>query len=119
MKQHRFTILIALIIVLASVMRISHSVEIPIPNIDKPVHFAMYAVLTIAALLESRTRTWRVYIGAVLFAIAFGGAMELVQACLPWRSCSLYDEAANAIGAIVGALLFLTVSLIHKKADKR
>lgn len=116
MKHRTFTLLTSLVIVLASVMRISELPEISIPNIDKPVHFAMYALLVMVALAECRNHNVRAYLLSSLYAVLFGGAMELVQALLPWRSCSVYDFAANCIGTAAGVTIYALVSLARHKS---
>jgi VanZ family protein len=42
---------------------------------------------------------------AILLAAALGGALELVQACLPYRSAEWLDFVADVSGALIGAAL--------------
>lgn len=120
MKRHTIALLTAIVILVLSTMPVgSFLPEVEVPNIDKPVHFLMYAFFTVAILLDRAFLQRRPialwYIFAPLIAIAYGGAMEIVQHFLPWRSCSIYDFIANDIGAIIGTLLFaLFYKLFHK-----
>ncbi|MCQ2338269.1 MAG: VanZ family protein [Paludibacteraceae bacterium] len=120
MKRHFIALLTAIVILVLSTMPVgSFLPEVEVPNIDKPVHFLMYAFFTVAILLDrvflQRRPIALWYIFAPLIAIAYGGAMEIVQHFLPWRSCSIYDFIANDIGAIIGTLVFaLFYKLFHK-----
>jgi len=51
----------------------------------------------------------------IVFSIAFGGFIELIQAFIPYRSCELLDLGADGIGAILGSSLFS----IFVKSKKR
>jgi VanZ family protein len=46
-------------------------------------------------------------VAALLGAAALSSGLELVQACLPARTSSIFDVAANAGGAVLGALFRL------------
>jgi VanZ family protein len=47
------------------------------------------------SLVYSRQTTWLRTAGIM---IAYGGVIEIVQAILPYRSCSLLDMVADGIG---------------------
>jgi VanZ family protein len=68
---------------------------------DKSLHFMAYfglAGLGTVALNAGRRAAW-----AVLGLIAFGGFLEIVQGVIG-RDMSLYDELANALGALGGGM---------------
>ncbi|WP_256296674.1 VanZ family protein [Haloarchaeobius salinus] len=69
---------------------------------DKWQHGLAYAVLggLVARALE-RT-TLQAALLAVALAVAVGFGVELCQSFVPWRTASLGDGAANAVGAVVG-----------------
>jgi hypothetical protein len=71
-----------------------------------PFHFLGYAVLA-AVLLRAagRERGVVAVAAAVTAATAFGFAIELVQAPIPWRSFAWSDAAVNAGGAVIGAVV--------------
>jgi len=114
------TIILLVIVTILSTMWVESLPKVDIPNVDKPVHFLMYATLTLAIFLD-HTRWLRekgsrwIYLFAPLFAIAYGGLMELVQALLPWRGCSIWDFLANAIGAAIATFLFLIINLVKRR----
>lgn len=120
MKQYTVTIVILVIVTILSTMWVSSLPSIDIPNIDKPVHFAMYAILTMAIFMD-HTRWLRkpgnkwIYLIAPLIAICYGGLMELVQALLPWRGCSIWDFLANSIGAVIATAIYFVIDIVRKK----
>lgn len=120
MKQYTVTIVILVIVAILSTMWVSSLPKVDIPNIDKPVHFTMYAILTMAIFMD-HTRWLKVtgsrwiYLIAPLIAICYGGLMELVQALLPWRGCSIWDFFANNIGAAIATALFFVIDIIKRR----
>lgn len=120
MKRYITTIVILVIVTILSTMYVSSLPSVDIPNVDKPVHFLMYAVLTMSIFMDYTRWTkffgskW-IYLIAPLFAILYGGLMELVQALLPWRGCSIWDFLANAIGAAMAVAVFFVVDIIKRK----
>ena len=115
-KQHIFSIIVGIIVTYLSVMWVEDLPKIEIPNVDKPVHFLMYATFTISilldrALLQRKKIAWW-YLFAPLAAMAYGGLMEIVQHFLYWRSASIWDFLANDIGATIGTAGFALIYFI-------
>ena len=85
--------------------------QIPVKGLswDKLHHAGAYFVLTLLscwALAPWAAGKIRVRAGALIFAILFGGAMELAQGVfIHTRSSSLFDMMANMIGAAAAFLL--------------
>jgi VanZ family protein len=77
-----------------------------IAHADKLYHVAGFALLSgwAALLFESH----RALLLRGLMLVAFGAAMEGVQALLPWRSADLLDFAANLGGVALGLLVGFT-----------
>lgn len=77
----------------------------PVTGWDKLNHLIAFVELTILARLgwpaQSRLR-------AGLAILAFGLLIELIQATLAWRSCSVADLLADGLGILVG------LAVIHK-----
>ena len=79
--------------------------------IDKWTHMVMYAGLVFVMWVDHVVRskqkfTWMARILMLLYAIALGGAMELVQAYLTTcRSGDWIDFEADAVGALIGKLI--------------
>ena len=118
-KEHILTLVVGLIVTFLSVMWVENLPKVEIPNVDKPVHFLMYAVFTVA-ILADRTVFQKRKIGwwflfAPLIAMAYGGLMEVVQHFLYWRSCSVYDFLANDIGATIGTGVYALIILLCAK----
>jgi VanZ family protein len=69
---------------------------------DKAEHASAWAVLTLLGLLLSTHRRWAI----LVFALAFGGAIEVLQSILPFgRDGEWGDFAADTVG--VAAAYFL------------
>lgn len=120
MKKYITTEIVLVIVTILSIMWVSSLPAVDIPNVDKPVHFMMYAILTMAIFMDhtrwmKETGSRWIYLAAPLIAIAYGGLMELVQAILPWRGCSIWDFLANSIGAAMAVALFFVVDIIKRR----
>ena len=95
MKILSYIVLIAILI--ASTIKVSQTNA---PEFtDKIVHIIMYFFCTAAFYFIGIKRY-------VVFSIAYGTIIELIQYFLPWRSFSFYDIIANCIGAILFYLTF-------------
>ncbi len=108
--RYLLSILWTLLIVFLSLGRIK-SPSVPafrIPNIDKLVHFSMYFIYTFCLLFELRVKyKFKPIVWVVLYAIAFGILMEILQATFfAYRSGDVYDAMFNSFGAITMAILF-------------
>jgi VanZ family protein len=68
---------------------------------DKAEHSLAWAVLTGAGLLLSTRRRWAIGV----FALAFGAAIEVGQATLPFgRDGDIFDFMADSLGIVVAYL---------------
>ncbi|MFC4408028.1 VanZ family protein [Haloarchaeobius iranensis] len=69
---------------------------------DKWQHGLAYTLLGgLVARAFGRTAL-RAALAAVAVVVAVGFGVELLQSVVPWRTASLLDGAANAVGALVG-----------------
>ena len=94
------TIILFVIITLLSFAPIQLSGSFGPVDIDKAYHFVAYFCLALPLpILRPRLTIW-----VVLGIMTFGGLIELVQ-YLFGRESSWGDFIANAIGAIVGAMI--------------
>jgi VanZ family protein len=78
------------------------------PGLDKLGHLLTFAALSVptALLLVRRPgRAWRV----LVLGLAYGGAIEIVQSFLPWRSAEWLDLAADGAGVLLGLALLRLV----------
>lgn len=81
---------------------------------DKLQHglgFALLAWLWCRALARAMPSWSRSSVagGAVLVSVVLGGALELWQGVLGYRSCELLDWVADAVGAAAGAAVFAAI----------
>ncbi|MDP8256558.1 MAG: VanZ family protein [Candidatus Alcyoniella australis] len=90
---------------------------------DKLLHCAVYAVL---GLLLARalgiSRNWNssraLLLTAALLSVAYGLSDELHQSFVPTRHCDAWDLAADALGAAIGAALYVFISARPRAIDK-
>ena len=77
---------------------------------DKFGHFSVYAILNIACLwgvFKQKSENKHTYICTTIFAAAYGVFMEYMQYFLtPDRQFEYPDMLANALGALLGLVLF-------------
>ena len=70
-------------------------------NSDKVVHFGIFLGFALLHQIDRRSSVW----WTLLLSLAFAGAIELVQALLPYRSGDWRDLAAGGAGAVAGIAL--------------
>ena len=68
---------------------------------DKISHFIAYAAISMAGVMGF-ARSVRSVILVFVFAILFGGLMELLQGMVDERQRDAYDFGANSLGALAG-----------------
>ena len=81
-----------------------------LPGQDKLIHLAAYAVMGFLACralatLPRMPGTLVLFIAGFLFATLFGLSDEWHQSFVPGRSAEGWDLAADALGALLGALI--------------
>lgn len=77
---------------------------------DKALHFIIYgitSVLIYTFLVERPSLRRRAVVLSVALASAYGLLMEVLQRAVSVREFSLWDAAANALGAAFGMVLFI------------
>ena len=112
LKEYIWTTLVTVGIVVLSTIPIPENPPLgEVPLIDKWVHMVMYGGLVFVMWIDHVVRnkkvfSWAARIIMVLYAIALGGAMELIQAYLTTcRSGDWIDFEADLVGALLGILL--------------
>ena len=73
---------------------------------DKANHSLAFLALTVTACLAF-PRPWRGVWLVMLGLLAFGAAIEVVQAFVPGRSCEWEDLLADSVGIVAGVLVTL------------
>ena len=110
------SILVFLLILIASTIPADEVQEVSwlnIPDFDKIVHFGMYFLFSFVLIydfLKSKPAlsTIRIYMIAALFAVVYGGSLELIQAyLLKSRSGDIIDFLFNTAGVVLAALLWM------------
>lgn len=84
----------------------------PVIGIDKLAHIGMYAVLALTVYWESR-RGWL----ALVWSIAYGGIIELLQAYCThgMRSGDWWDWMADILGAAIGVSIIYCAKYIVRQ----
>lgn len=121
-KCYLLTTIATLCILVLSLVPIPEMPEMEtVPLADKWAHFLMYGGLLMAVWLDwirngVRPTMWNAVV-AVVFGVALGGLIELIQPYV-MRSCEVLDFVADSIGAVLGCLvgwlLFVILSLRAK-----
>ena len=87
--------------------------QVPVWNADKLVHALIYFCLALFLYGDIRkgpASSPRALAVAVLFSIAYGGALELLQnTAVVNRSGNWLDFGANALGALLAAAIILVL----------
>lgn len=111
-RKNKFSILVALLLLLLSLTNAERFEKIPhinIPYFDKMVHFGMYFVLMSVIIIEHR-KSLKNPITLLLLALiplAYGILMEILQTTLTrTRSGDLIDAVFDAGGIIASILLW-------------
>ena len=92
---------------------LSKGVTIPSPfGVDKVVHFVEYGVLGFLlarSIVNARSGFSRVFLLGlvVILATLYGISDEVHQAFVPGRNASPWDVAADGLGGLMGALLYV------------
>jgi VanZ family protein len=104
---------IVLFLSLSSIDNLPHPSWLMFPHVDKVVHFIMYFIFALLLIHDSqhygkiRLKHRQIILISVLIVISWGGFLEILQQ-MPSirRSCDFFDFLANAVGAVVAAVLY-------------
>ncbi len=92
-----------------------------VPNADKLVHMAIFAVLTFlwsrvgTVNSKSELKNVNFFTNYLVFGIIFAILVEYLQRFVPNRSFDLGDIVANIIGGTIGIICFY---ILHKRNSK-
>lgn len=127
LKYQGLTILWALFVLILCSMKMGKVEDSPLffPGFDKLVHCGFYVVFTIFycyGLIRQHNYTTFPFKYAILIfivAVAYGGAIELLQAYVfTWRDGGWDDLFADAVGAGMGLFGVLITSLAFNYGKK-
>ena len=127
LKKYWLSILFIGIIFFLCFMNTSSLPKSPMKNFDKIVHILLYLGLTGVIFFDNTsylrfpiTRK-RIFFGSVLFPIALGGIIEIMQADLTaYRSGDWFDFLSDAVGAFIGWGIALLINryFLRRKIKK-
>ncbi len=110
--RYKFTILLAIVIVLLSLVPSSSmpsSRLFNIPYLDKLVHFSMYASIGFVALMECicRDKCYLQHFLLILFLFLMSAIIEVLQATvIATRAAEWFDLFANFSGLVAGYVAY-------------
>lgn len=115
--KYKFTEIVTIGILVAVLMPGSDVPSVGIPNIDKIVHFCMFALLAGWLAIEYHNihlilPKWHI---SILGAILFGGLTEIMQHYVPGRSCDIKDLYFDSLGAIITVV---NLMIYYKNKEK-
>jgi VanZ family protein len=97
--------ILALLLLVVSYLALTPSTQDgPDLGWDKLNHVSAFVALAFAAWLGFAKSQRNQRLG-MLALLAYGGSIELIQLCVPGRSCEWGDLLADAIGISLGVLL--------------
>lgn len=97
------------------------AVQIFDPIVRKIAHFSVYMLLGILLMCASETFKWqRVYKFdfSTMFALLFASSDELHQRFVPGRSGEFADVCLDTVGAMIGVIIVLVITLIVSQVKK-
>lgn len=105
-KNYKLTVIVFILILIAILMPGSDVPSIGIQNLDKLVHFGMFAVITACFWGEYTWKNKRLPSMLVpwLSIEAFALITEFMQILVPGRSCDMKDFVADSLGIILAIL---------------
>ena len=102
------TLILALLILFLSLKPLSE-VDTKLLVSDKLLHLLAYCLMVLPVSLERKFPHFSVF----LFALVYGGCIELIQP-FTGRQADIMDFLANAAGIILGILVAQSLTLIFK-----
>jgi VanZ family protein len=90
----------------------SDAVPVQTSNIDKLLHFTIYAVFAflLTRQIAEDTTPWRAMLGALIVTAAFAAVDEWHQRFIPGRFPEAYDWVADVAGATVGGVMYALIA---------
>lgn len=84
----------------------NEKIKFTIPHLDKFVHFTMYFIYTSVLLIERKTKTRQTLSLIIIYTIAFGIFMEVLQSQIfTYRSGDYLDVVFNSLGVLIAVLV--------------
>ncbi|HZA50792.1 MAG TPA: VanZ family protein [Myxococcaceae bacterium] len=91
----------------------------PLDKVAHFVEFAVLAALVARALTGSGVRPTRALAAAIALSTLYGASDELHQRYVPGRDVSVFDLAADAVGACAGACAWYALWSRSARGDRR
>jgi VanZ family protein len=112
--KFRFTFLASLLILIAVLLPGSTIPDVNVVGFDKIVHTVLFGLWAFAVRYDLRFSKFN-FLVVVLIGMSFGMMTEVLQIFAEERNFDLYDALADAIGLIVGLLVWPKIVAIIKQ----
>lgn len=114
-----FTTLWTLLILVACIIPGREVPDVHLPFVDKWVHFLLFGGFSFLWLCTRVRPVWFTGILVFLAAVLLGYLVELIQGSgiTSGRSYDVYDIYADAVGGLLGVLLFFLLRKILRKSN--
>ena len=117
-KRARFVaILWTLLILIACLTPAAEIPNVDIPMVDKWTHLIFFGIFSFLWLCARPAINVSWLVNLLLISIAFGAAIELLQGLLTFlgRSMEFLDAVADALGGLLGILLFWVLAFFANR----
>jgi VanZ family protein len=101
MRNWTLTVFLSIFIFWASIIKtpsIIHSSHWLLGNIDKLIHFVLYAIYSLSLFISFNASKGKCYT-SFMISVSYGFFIECMQSFTPYRSFDLYDILFNALGS--------------------
>ncbi len=79
-------------------------------------HCVAYLIISVLLFKSYSSSKKKFLIVAFLFTLIYSAILEFIQYFLPYRTFNLYDILANAIGIILGIIVFIIIVIKKRKS---
>ena len=116
---YKESVIVALLILYASLIREPHIQLPPVAFADKWSHLLAYAVLGCALtvnMIRDKVSTRGLWLIGLLVPIAYGGVIEILQGTFfQPRTADWWDWAADIVGTVIGTGLVMVIWQVRKR----
>lgn len=111
-------ILYSILIFVLSSFPLKSFPSVPVAEFDKLIHFIEYAIFGIFLMLAfTNMRSVKVVRSAIVISlivgICYSGTDEIHQWFVPGRNSSIFDLIADAVGVVIGVILYNRIKFIR------
>ena len=110
-RRHHLFVGYVILMLVAFLVPVPTSPVAEANQVDKLVHFGIFLGFALLFYGDKHAKSWWIF----FLSAAFAGAIELVQALLPYRDGDWLDFVAGSAGAALGTLLILWLERLRAR----